>query len=154
GLPGTPCIFSYNRYRPFWPDHILYKKSGFTDHRSPTRLIPSYRTIFKTDLQLPVIVIAFGYLFGQPGAKSIYLHRFRTGHLAHHIYIMYATVNNGTKAFHQVAMQRPHFTATLLVKVHAHHQRFAQLLRKFNEFFPGGMMPEDITHHEFAIVFF
>ena len=67
---------------------------------------------------------------------------------------MHATIYNRTQAFHQVAVNVPHIALTLLVEIHTHHKRFAELLRKLNKFFPRGVMSQNITHNNFFICFF
>src|SRR5690625_1044178 len=43
----------------FWPHHIFYKISLLTDHGPPSGLVPSDRSIVKTDLKLTIVVLIF-----------------------------------------------------------------------------------------------
>src|SRR5690606_37536684 len=119
---ATGSFLSYNGNRSLWPKNIFYKKSGFTDHRSPSRFIPTDRSVFKPYLQLTIIVVPFGNILRQPCPDSTNLDRFGTCHLTHNIYIMHTTIYNWTQTFHEISVHVPHCTFTLLIEIHTHDQ--------------------------------
>src|SRR5690554_6418671 len=96
GFSRSSRFFGNNRYRSFRPEHILYKESSFPDHWPPSGCVPTYTTIFKSDLQLAVVIIVIRYFVSQPGSYGINLNRLRTRHLAHHIDVVYAAIDDGT----------------------------------------------------------
>src|SRR5690606_22173147 len=101
---STRSFLGHNGNRPLWSKNILYKKSGFTDHRSPSSFVPTDRSIFEPNLQLTIIIVALWDIFRQSSANSTYLNRSRTCHLAHYIYIMYTAIHNGTQAIHDITV--------------------------------------------------
>ena len=61
---------------------------------------------------------------------------------------MHAAVHNGAQALQEVAVHRPFVAVALLVEVHPHYQRFAQLLRQLHKTRPRRVMAQDVPYHQ------
>src|SRR5260221_14216066 len=144
---SSACLFGHNRNRALWTNDVFDKKSGFTDHRPPPCFIPPYRTVFKTNLQLTIVVVTGRDIFREPGADGIHLYGLGARHLTHYVDIVYAAIHYRTQALHQVPVEGPHLSITLLVEIHSHDERFAQFMRQLDKTFPGGVMAQNIAHH-------
>ena len=86
-----------------------------------------------------------GDLVTHPGGDALYDFGSGPGHLAHHIHIVHAAVHQRGHIVDKGFMQRPFGTVALLVKVHAHDERFAQRPGQLDELDPGRMLAQDIA---------
>src|SRR5260221_14682846 len=101
---SSACLFGHNRNRALWTNDVFDKKSSFTDHRPPPCFIPPYRTVFKTNLQLTIVVVTGWNLFREPDADGIHLYGLGARHLTHHDNIMPSAITYRTQALHQVPL--------------------------------------------------
>ena len=137
--------------RALGTDHVLYEVGGLTHHRPPAGLVPADRPVGKGHLQVPVVVHARHQLVGQPGPDRRDPHRLGLGHLAHDVDVVHAAVDDRRHRRHQRLMGLPHVARGLLIKVHPHHQRFAERLCDLNEPLPGGVDSQDVSNHQLAV---
>ena len=78
-------------------------------------------------------------------------HRLRAGHLAHHVDVVHAAVDDRAHRVHQVAVPVPRLAVALLVQVHPHHQRLAERPRDLDEARPRGVDAQDVADHQLAV---
>ena len=78
----------------FRSEHVLDEECDFTDLRTPGGLVPADRTVIEHDLELTVIVHVGRNFVGQPGADRMHADRLRPGHVAHHVDIMHAAIDD------------------------------------------------------------
>ena len=58
---------------------------------------------------------------------------------------MDTAIDDRRKGLHQPFVPLPGFAGRLLIQVHAKDQRRAELPRNFDELYPGGVLPQDVT---------
>ena len=144
----SPSLTAGDAHAAGRPDHVLHEVGRLAHHRPPARLVPADRPVGEADLQLAVVVHARHELVGEPGPDRRHPHRLGAGHLAHHVDVVHAAVDDRRHRVHQGLVGLPHLARRLLVEVHPHHQRLAERAGGLDEPLPGGMDPEDVADHE------
>ena len=84
-------------------------------------------------------------------ADAVDAHRLGAGHLAHHVDIVDAAIDDRRQRLHQVLVPGPGVADRLLVQVHAHDERLAQTLRELDKLHPGGMDTQDVADDELLV---
>ena len=79
------------------------------------------------------------------------LHRLGAGHLAHHVDVMHAAIDDRREALQQPLVPSPGLAVRLLIEVHAEHERRAELTRDLDEPDPRGMLAQDVADDELAL---
>ena len=137
-----------DRNRSLGPDHVLHEEGRLAHHRSPAGLVPADRPIIEAHVQVAIVVHPGVDFRGEPGAHRMHADGLRARHLAHHVHIMHAAIDDGADRIHQVPVHLPLRAGGLLVEVHAHDQRLSQRSSHLHELHPGRMNPQDIADHQ------
>jgi len=135
----------------FRADDVFHEEGDLAHHRAPPRFIPADRTVFETDLELSVIVHPGDELFGKSSPDRADAERLGPRHLAHHVDVVDAAIDDGRHRVHEHAVGVPHLAGGLLVEIHPHHERLAEGLGDLDEALPGGVDAQDVADHELAI---
>ena len=98
---GIPILHARDTHAPIRPNDVLYEVGHLAHHRPPTGLVPADRTVIKSHLQLTVIVHAWVEFAGEPRPDGADSHRFGPCHLAHHVNVVHAAINNRRHGVHE-----------------------------------------------------
>ena len=153
GITGLRSLAGDDGDAALRPDHVLHEEGFLGHHRTPAGLIPTDGAIGEGHLEMAVVDLAGGHLFGQTGADTGDAHGAATGHEAHHVDIMDAAVDDGTTGLEERLMRLPHVTVALLIKVHAHDERLAERLHGLDELRPGRVVTEDVADDDLTLHF-